>query len=293
MRIMGTEYVDLVMMVSRQVPQPLLVFQPAAAINLHHGLIGPGSSRNRRTRRIDLAVVKIGIAGEKLPTCFGIHGNAAMACRMSGKRDHEDFRWQALQFPYALEPEPWLAGHDILMPRSAITPLLRTKPAPGQEAALFTRSLCFRLEEMHGSLREIIQGTGMIEIKMGQDDVPHVLGSETETADLGDRCHLRVEINVVQGSEKSGYSAARVADVTGAETGVDQYQAVACLDQEALAGQTRRAQAGCLSIEQVAAIGTLGTAIDMMNAHPMGTPPEPRSFRRALHDLGGMVRFRL
>ena len=107
----------------------------------------------------------------------------------------------------------------------------------------------------------------MIEIQVRQHDVPHIRRIVSKRLHLGDGGFLRIETDVVQGSEETGNAFPRFRHVAGANACVNQNEFVARFDQKAVAGEMGFAEPGCLAIEKVAAIGALGAAIDVVDVH--------------------------
>ena len=72
-----------------------------------------------------LAVEEIGIAGVQQPFVLAAHGDAAMAERMAGQRDHQDVRLAVAERAHALEAEPVLAALAVQHPFGTVLPLIR------------------------------------------------------------------------------------------------------------------------------------------------------------------------
>ena len=64
----------------------------------------------------NLAMEEIGVAGVQQPFVLGPHGDAAMAERMAGQRDHQDIRLAIAERAHALEAEPVFAALAVERP---------------------------------------------------------------------------------------------------------------------------------------------------------------------------------
>src|SRR5690606_12509357 len=129
------------------------------------------------------------------------------------------------------------------------------------------RGIHLALQQVHLGAGKIAEATGMIEIQMGEHDVPHVFGGETQLADLFQRGETALEPDVVEGDEETAQAFARLQHIALAEARIDQHQAMMLgLDQQAVANQLGR-RAFAEAIEQRAPEWAHATAIEMMNTH--------------------------
>ena len=137
------------------------------------------------------------------------------------------------------------------------------------------RVVIFALHHMHRRVGEILQPAGMIEVEMGQNDMPYVAGVMAQRLDLADRGLLLTQTDVQHRAPRQGDAgigtSMRVRDVLQAITGVDQHQPVVIgFDQQAMAHQMPQ-QPMAASVEQRAAQGAVGPAIEMMDTHATPT----------------------
>ena len=83
------------------------------------------------------------------------------------------------------------------------------------------RRLGLGLEEMHGRLGEVLQPARVVEVEVGQHDVPHVARGNPSRS-IGGRRSLRVEADVEQVGVEPAQPRERLPHVAQAQAGVDQ-----------------------------------------------------------------------
>lgn len=120
---------------------------------------------------------------------------------------------------------------------------------------------------MDHRLGKVGQTAGMVEIQMGQHNMPNVFGSEAQLPDLGQRRIPLLELDIVEYGKKTTQPPMGMKNIAGAKTGVNQHQPVIIrFDQQAVADQARR-QPLAETIKQRATDRTHATAVQMMNSH--------------------------
>jgi len=107
----------------------------------------------------------------------------------------------------------------------------------------------------------------VVEIQVGEHDMAHVLGGETEPVQLFQRGVARLQADVVERPEERTEPLAGPPHVFGAETGIHQHQPVLVgFQQQAMADQLCR-QALAETIEQGPAERTHAATVQVMDAH--------------------------
>lgn len=131
------------------------------------------------------------------------------------------------------------------------------------------------LQHVHLGLRKIRQAPGVVEIQVGEDDMAHVLGGETEPVQLFQRGVARLQADVFEHPEEPAEAITRTLHVAAAEAGIHQHQPVLLgLEQQAMANQLRR-QPLAEAIEQGAAERAHAAAVQVMDAHGHPSLDEP------------------
>src|SRR4051794_28079866 len=94
--------------------------------------------------------------------------------RVAGKGGQQDFGWEPLERAHRLKPEPLVASGAVVGPPvTDIVPLRRPIAPLRDEAA--AHALCsdaLDIHHVHAGVREILETSGMVEIEVGEDDVP-------------------------------------------------------------------------------------------------------------------------
>src|SRR5690606_33231233 len=136
--------------------------------------------------------VEVRIARVEEPSiAAGVDGDTGVPERMADQRNQQDLGRQSVDLAYALETEPALAAvRAIRSPVRPRRPLPRPKALTIEPRFLPHRGIPLRLEQMHGRARKVVEASGVIEVEMGQNDVPNVRRIEPPPAHLPRGRHL-------------------------------------------------------------------------------------------------------
>ncbi len=111
-------------------------------------------------------------------------------------------------------------------------------------------------------MRKVVQPASVVEIQMGQHDVPHIAWVQPEPLYLPDCCHFLAQVRLDQGQKKSTQARTWLGHIAQAETGIDQHQPGAGSHQQAMATQMAAIQhAWRTTIHEMAAQRTGGDAV--------------------------------
>src|SRR5690606_30574824 len=159
-------------------------------------------------------------------------------------------------------------------------PLLWAEALPVQPRALLLGVLALPPAQVHACVGEVVQASRVVEVEMGQQDVAYVARVEAETLDLADGGHLLAEGRIHQEEEVRAEPVAGGCDIAQPEPGVDQYQAVGGLDQQAVAGQLAAFEDPCAAVVHEPPAQRAGrNAVEVMDAHGDPQRTECRSSR--------------
>lgn len=131
----------------------------------------------------------------------------------------------------------------------------------------------------------------MVEIEMGEHDMPHVAGIEAEPLDLANRRHLFSEVRSNQLEEKAAQAALGMGNVSEAEARVHEDETAGRLDEQAVAREVPATDDRFRPVVHELAAERAGRdAIQMVNAHvreqtafvPIRAKPLISFFRRAV-----------
>ena len=153
--VMRIENVDLVTMIGIENTQAFLISPAHGAIRIDLALEYLEDKGRGRHRSLNLARMKKRIACMKEPFVFASHGDAAMARRMTGKRDHQNIRLGVREGTHALKPEPVFAAIAAIFPIGTMSPMLiDIARTPGRHRA-GDCGLVFTNVHMHARLGKI------------------------------------------------------------------------------------------------------------------------------------------
>ena len=107
----------------------------------------------------------------------------------------------------------------------------------------------------------------MVEIQVRHHDMPYVFRLVAQRPYARRGALTRVQAEVVDGAEHRVVGGAGPAGILADDAGVDQHQAIRRLQQQAMAGKRGRAEAGRDAIEQRAARGLHGAAVQVVDVH--------------------------
>src|SRR3546814_10901026 len=112
---------------------------------------------------------------------------------------------------------------DTLFP---YTTLFRSRPvasASNKRATLLT--ICndlFPAGQMYRGRGKVLNSASMIEIQVGDNDVPHIPGIETQRPDLRHCRFFWTKLNIVEGKEEFGKTPVWMIDITRAKACIHQ-----------------------------------------------------------------------
>ena len=278
---MRAENRDLVAVVSLELPEALLIAETKVAIGIHQALVEAEPGRAAAAIGVKLAPVEIGIAGIEDPSRSGVDGNARVAKCVARKRDHQDFRWKAVERVHRVESEPLLAsGYTVSLPVTNAVPLGRAVPALRDEATAHSLGgLALHVHHMHACMGEILEAARMIEIEVREDDVADVAWGISERFDLVQRSLAHPEADVQHAAEQKAQPWMRVLNVLGAIAGIHQNEPLIGLNQLCSAWDHSE-NTFAEPVEQRAADGAIGAAAKIMDAHGVPTEDGRETFLR-------------
>ncbi len=110
------------------------------------------------------------------------------------------------------------------------------------------------------------QAPGVIEIEVRGNDMAYVVASKAQALDLGQRGLARIEAGGAAAQERAT-QAHRVGEVVRAEARVDEDQARAGLEEQAVAHEAGPFEEAPLAEGETGAGRAHGSAIDVVNSH--------------------------
>src|SRR3546814_21172848 len=90
---------------------------------------------------------------------------------------------------------------------------------------------------MHRGRGKVLNSASMIEIQVGDDDVPPIPGIETQRPDLRHCRFLWTKLNIVEGKEEFGKTPVWMIDITRTKSCIHQNQPRVAFAQKAMANQ--------------------------------------------------------
>ena len=263
-RVVRAEEGDLVAVAPGQLPQPLLV-RLAGPVVGGVEVLEEAQARRAGWRRLDLAVVEVGVAAVQQPALRRSDRDAGVAERVTVERYQRDLGAGGGEDAHAREAEPLVAAGVVSDPARRVFPVGADVARPVAQPRLQRRVELGR-EDVHLGRGEVGQAAAVIGVEVGGDDMTDVGGGEAERLDLLQRRRLRPRLGVHQ--PEDGAELARVAGVLHAEAGVDQDQALAALDQQAVADHLGGREHAAFAPKQAPPVGAQRPAAEVMDRHP-------------------------
>src|SRR3546814_18737500 len=87
---------------------------------------------------------------------------------------------------------------------------------------------------MYRGRGKVLNSASMIEIQLGDNDVPHIPGIETKRPDLRHCRFFWTKLNIVEGKAEFGKTTVRMIGITRTKTGINTTQPAVPFDQTAM-----------------------------------------------------------
>jgi hypothetical protein len=233
------------------------------------------AQEHRRTRpdRIGLAVEEVRVTGVQQPPVAGVDRDGGVPPRCAGERDEQDLRRQAAEVADRLEAEPPLAaGPAVRRPGRIVCPLVGPVPPALAPRRRVHRGLVLAGVDVHGRPREVADPADVVEVEVGQHDVPDLLRPVPEPGDLADRGLVGVEPRVGEPDEPLPSEPAGSRRSARAQPAVDEDEPVAGLDQQAVADHRAALEQPAGAVDQPPAGRPHGGAVEVVDAHAKTVP---------------------
>jgi hypothetical protein len=153
---------------------------------------------------------------------------------MAKQRDHRDLDLEAVDELDPLKAIPRLSCLGVLGPAWPVIPLPEAIAQAGSERPS-AHDIQFGCVQMDLCVRKVGEPAGMVQVKVGHQNMAHVARVIAEPADLRERCFSRFQARGEQ--EPRRPQAGWRSDVSCAEAGVDEDQSGRVLDEDATRDQ--------------------------------------------------------
>src|SRR3546814_4066695 len=129
---------------------------------------------------------------------------------------------------------------------------------------------------MYRGRGKVLNSASMIEIQVGDNDVPHIPGIETQRPDLRHCRFFWTKLNIVEGKEEFGKTPVWMIDITRAKACIHQNQPRVAFDQKAMANQMaewpiRRSEEHTSEIQSLMRISSAVFRLKKHNIHIVTT----------------------
>src|SRR4028118_1792561 len=106
----------------------------------------------------------------------------------------------------------------------------------------------------------------MIEIKVSQQDMAHIICRKAELFNLSDRCVLAIKLDVIEMDKKWAEPGIRRLDIAQTKASIDENKSLIRFNQETMADEAS-CQTTAEAIEERPTNRTHTATIEMMNVH--------------------------
>ena len=231
-RGMGTDDTDLGMRLY-QLPEPDLIVSPLQMVFPAEMFKYPKPWRAPWVLWIHFLIVEVSVTGMEYPALGAFDGDAAMPGGVAFEGD-EQHLIETGHRPYREETVPRLALRSVKSPLRAMPEMAGTIPRAMAERFGIHRRVMLRRVNMDARSGEIGQPSGMIEVEMGQNNVPHILGFVSQPGDPGQRRRCGITIRMGEEPEPGTKTAVRIGDILRSQSGIHEDETFIALDQQTM-----------------------------------------------------------
>ena len=231
--IVSGEDAHLIRVRPGEIPESQLVEGPHRVIHFHHLLQGP-QSRRATVILMEFTSKEVGISRMQEPPLVSVHGDPCVPFRVTTQRNHEDFRRKAPELSHGIEAQPLFSFGVVGVPSFGVRELGGLVAVATYEIFRRRRRLEFSLHDVNLCLRKVVDATSMIKIQMGQNDVPHVRGLESEFLNLPEGRLFGIEPGFEKCPQKKARSFFRFVHVPHAQTRINENKTLIGFHKQAM-----------------------------------------------------------
>jgi hypothetical protein len=141
---------------------------------------------------------------------------------MAHERNKENLGRKTLELSHCLEAKPGLSLRSICVPVALVGELELRVSSFGNGCMRMSGGVELCFHHVHMSVGKIINPTGMIKIKMSDDDMANILGIKTEASDLGDGGFFFTQRRAEEISKKAIDAFTWLLNILRSQTRVDE-----------------------------------------------------------------------
>ena len=222
-----------------------------------------------------------GVAGVQQPAGAVVHGDARVAAGVPRERNGEDRVGQPREVAHGGEALPRLAGARVAVPLGVVGPMARPVALALGEGRLHRRGVLVGVQ-VHRRRGKVREAAGVVEVEVRDQDVAHVLGVEAEAAHVLDGRGGAPRVDAGDGGEGSAEAPRRVAQIVGADAGVDEHEAArGRLDEQAVRHHVAALEEAAVAVHEAPRDRTHRGAIEVVHAHARSLAQPREAFKRS------------
>lgn len=268
---MGAEERHLVFVVGHEGAEALLVGDANRSVYVGTSLERPENQRGVGGR-FDLTVKEVAISCVEKPAAARAHGDAGVTRRVPTQGDEKYVIVRARERPNALEVEPANGAVFERRPDRSMSPLIVHIASVGSRTEASARGFELTRMDVDSCLREVGDPPCMIEIQMGENDVPHVVRGGADARETRDDGLAVIEARGHLSQPCSAEARGR-REVVRSEARVDEQQSVLGLDRENMTYEPCALEEATTSVDEPRAGWAERRGVEMMNSHADGLSP--------------------